>query len=186
MRYVLTSFLALHWAIVFALLAFVCVDGKRGAAAALGLLGAGVHDAGLANLDNAAIAAPLAVAFLILAVLFCWAFVEVFANDANNPYATDNVIKIAFTAAAIVLSLILVGGTAQGISGLFLVVAVDLAALMVSYLAICAERWSALVAAPAGGGEIRAAARAMAQAAAHNSMLVRLSGRPDANTGGGR
>ncbi|TJX18402.1 MAG: hypothetical protein E5W21_35055, partial [Mesorhizobium sp.] len=39
MRHVLTSFLALHWAIVFALLAFICIDGNRGVAAALGVLG---------------------------------------------------------------------------------------------------------------------------------------------------
>ena len=45
MRHVLTSFLALHWAVVFALLALICIDGNRGVAAALGMLGVAVSTA---------------------------------------------------------------------------------------------------------------------------------------------
>src|SRR5918997_699060 len=43
MRHILSSFLALHWAVVFALLAFLCIDGNRGVAAALGVLGVAVQ-----------------------------------------------------------------------------------------------------------------------------------------------
>ena len=59
MRPILTSFLALHWAAVFALLAFICVDGNRGVAGALGALGVAVENTRLADLDNAAVVAPL-------------------------------------------------------------------------------------------------------------------------------
>ncbi|RVD36168.1 hypothetical protein EN742_23265, partial [Mesorhizobium sp. M4A.F.Ca.ET.020.02.1.1] len=132
MRHVLTSFLALHWAIVFALLAFICIDGNRGVAAALGVLGLEVENGRITGLENAAVVAPLSIALLVVAVLFCWAFVETLLNIAANPDATDGVARIAFISASGVLSLVLVGGAAQGIDGLFMVVAVQLTALLAS------------------------------------------------------
>ncbi|MER8438225.1 hypothetical protein NKH36_16190 [Mesorhizobium sp. M1312] len=181
MRHILSSFLALHWAVVFALLAFLCIDGNRGVAAALGVLGVAVQDTRFADLENAVVVAPLAVALLVVAVLFCWAFVETLFSDPRNPDATDGVVRVAFISASGVLSLIVVGGAAQGVNGLFMVVAVQLAALLASYVAMLAEQRSALAAAIPGTGEIRDAAHVMAKAAAHNSALSRISGRPDAN-----
>ncbi|TIL74527.1 MAG: hypothetical protein E5Y89_20815, partial [Mesorhizobium sp.] len=96
MRHVLTSFLALHWTIVFALLAFICIDGNRGVAAALGVLGLEVENGRITGLENAAVVAPLSIALLVVAVLFCWAFVETLLNIAANPDATDGVARIAF------------------------------------------------------------------------------------------
>jgi hypothetical protein len=58
---------------------------------------------------------------------------------------------------------------------------VQLAALLASYVAMLAERRSALAATVPGTGEVRAAAHVMAKAAAHNSALSRISGRPDTN-----
>lgn len=184
MRHVLTSFLALHWAIVFALLAFICIDGNRGVAAALGVLGATIEGTRFIDLDNAIVVAPLATALLVVAVLFFWAFVETLINDATSQ-AVDSVARIAFISASGVLSLIVVGGAAQGINGLFMVVAVQLAALLASYVAMLAERRS--VAAVAQGDiEIRVAAHGMAAAAAHNSLLSLISGRTGPNPRGGR
>lgn len=181
MRHVLSSFLALHWAIVFALLAFLCIDGTRGAGTALTVLGASAENTRFAYFDIASVAAPLATAFLVVAVLFCWAFVEVFVDNEERFEGADGVIRIAFVTAAAVFSLVLVGGVIQGVEGLFLVVAVHLAALLTSYLAILAERWSALaVARTDRKAQIRVAARIMAQGAAHNSMLARISGRTGA------
>jgi hypothetical protein len=186
MRYMLSSFLALHWAVVFVLLAFICIDGNRGVAAALGVLGVAVQNTRFADLENAVVVAPLAVALLVVAMLFCWAFVETLVDDAASPDIADSVVRIAFICACGVLSLIVVGGATQGINGLFMVVAVQLAALLASYVAILAERRSAFAAAVAGPGEIRAAAHVMARAAAHNSLLSRISGRPDTNLRDGR
>jgi hypothetical protein len=183
MRHVLTSFLALHWAVVFALLAFICIDGNRGVAAALGVLGVAVGGTHFADLENAAVVAPLAIALLVVAVLFCWAFVETLLNTTD---ASDGVVRMAFISASGVLSLILIGGAAQGINGLFMVVAVQLAALLASYVAMLAERRSAFAAAVPGDGDIRATAHVMARAAAHNSSLSRISGRSDANPREGR
>jgi len=186
MRHILTSFLALHWAAVFALLAFICIDGNRGVAAALGVLGVVVQDTRFADLENAAVVAPLAVALLVVAVLFCWAFVETLVNVAANPDAADSVVRIAFISASGVLSLILIGGAAQGIKGLFMVVAVQLAALLASYVAMLAERRAAFATAVAADGEIRAAAHVMARGAAHGSLLSRISSRSNTNLEDGR
>ena len=186
MRPILTSFLALHWAAVFALLAFICVDGNRGVAGALGVLGVAVENTRLADLDNAAVVAPLAVALLVVAVLFCWVFVESLVNAAANPDGADSVARTAFVSASAVLSLILVGGAAQGVNGLFLVVAVQLAALLASYVAMHAERRSVLAVAISREAESRATAHAMAKGAAHGSLLSRISGRPDIGHSGHR
>jgi hypothetical protein len=188
MRPILTSFLALHWAVVFALLAFICIDGNLGVAGALGVLGVVVESTRLVELDNAAVVAPLAIALLVVAVLFCWVLVENLVNAASSPEGADSVERTAFVSASAVLSLILVGGAAQGINGLFLVVAVQLAALMVSYLAMVAERRSAFAVAVSRQAESRATAHAMAKGAAHGSLLSRISGRPgtDHMDGSGR
>ncbi|RWM83432.1 MAG: hypothetical protein EOR81_00260 [Mesorhizobium sp.] len=182
MRHILSSFLALHWAVVFALLAFICIDGNRGVAAALGVLGVVLQNTRFVDLENAVVVAPLAVALLVVAVLFCWAFVETLFSDPTNPDATDSVVRVAFISASGVLSLIVVGGAAQGINGLFMAIAVQLAALLASHVAMLAERRSALAATIPGTGEVGAAAHVMAKAAAHNSALSRISGRPDTNS----
>ena len=186
MRPILTSFLALHWAAVFALLAFICVDGNRGVAGALGVLGVAVENTRLADLDNAAVVAPLAVALLVVAVLFCWVFVESLVNAAANPEGADSVARTAFISASAVMSLILIGGAAQGINGLFLVVAVQLAALLASYVAMLAERRSVFAGVVSREAESRATAHAMAKGAAHGSLLSRISGRPDIGHSGHR
>ncbi|ESY53225.1 MULTISPECIES: hypothetical protein [unclassified Mesorhizobium] len=185
MRHILTSFLALHWALVFALLAFICVDGNRGVAGALGVLGVVVENTRLADLDNAAVVAPLAIALLVVAVLFCWVF-ESLVNAAASPDGADSVARTAFISASAVLSLILVGGAARGINGLFLVVAVQLAALLASYVAMLAERRSVFAVMVSREAESRATANAMAKGAAHGSLLSRISGRPDIGPSGPR
>lgn len=184
MRHVLSSFLALHWAIVFALLALICIDGNRGVAAALGVLGASVEGTRFVDLDSFVVVAPLATALLVVAVLFFWAFVETLINDATSADA-DSVARIAFISASGVLSLIVIGGAAQGINGLLMAVAVQLAALLASYVAMLTERRSAVAAAASGEGEIRAVAHSMAEAAAHNSLLSLISGRTGPNPKGG-
>ncbi|UCI05577.1 hypothetical protein [Mesorhizobium sp. B1-1-8] len=185
MRHILTSFLALHWAVVFALLAYICMDGDRGIASALGVLGVSVQNSTLPGLEHAAIVAPLSIALLIVAVLFCWAFVETLLNIAARPEAGDSVVRIAFISASFLLSLILVGGVAQGVNGLFMVVAIQMTALLASYVAVLAERRSA-TAMTLHESELHVAAHRMAIGAAHSSLLSRISGRPEIKPGGRR
>ncbi len=182
MRHLLSSFLALHWAIVFALLAFVCIDRSRGVAAALSVLGGSLH--GQADdIDNVMLVAPLATALLVVAMLFCWTLVETLANGAGT---SGGVARIAFIGACGVLSLMLVGGTVQGVKDLFLIVSVQLAALLASYMAMQTEQRAAEPATVAANRDIRSVARAMARGAAHTSMLSRISGRTDMNGGDSR
>lgn len=185
MRHVLSSVLALHWAVVFALLAYICMDGSRGIATALGVLGLSVKANGLPELENVAVLAPLSIALLTVAVLFCWAFVETLLNAAARPDAGESVARIAFIAASLLLSLILIGGVAQGINGLFMIVAIQMTALLASYVAVLAERRSNFAAMHLPEGDVRAAAR-MAMSAAHSSLLSRISGRPENKPGGRR
>lgn len=184
MRHVLSSFLALHWAVVFALLAYVCMDGSRGVASALGMLGLSAQNGHVADLDRLAVAAPLSIALLIVAVLFCWALVETLLNVATRPYAGDVVMRIALISASLLLSVILVGGVARGINGLFMVAAIQLTALLASYVAVLAERGPALAVAASREGDIRLAASRMAVSAAHSSLLSRISGRHETSPGG--
>lgn len=184
MRHVLTSLLALHWALVFALLAFICIDGSRGVSAALGMLGVNTLSPGLADLENAVVVAPLATALMVVAVLFCWAFLETLISKMSLD-AADSVMRIAFISAFGLLSVILVGGAAQGINGLFMVIAIQMVALLASYVAMLAERRAGSPATVPGKGETRAA-HVMAKGAAHASLLSRISGRPDTNRKDGR
>ncbi|PBB21658.1 hypothetical protein [Mesorhizobium sp. WSM4313] len=185
MRHVLSSVLALHWAVVFALLAYVCMDGSRGIATALGVLGLSVRGNRFPHFENAAVVAPLSIALLIVAVLFCWAFVETLLNAAARPDAGESVARIAFISASFLLSLILIGGVAQGIDGLFMIVAIQMTALLASYIAMLAERRSTFAAMHLPEGDIRVASR-MAMGAAHSSLLSRISGRPENKPGGRR
>ncbi len=177
MRHLMTSFLALHWAVVFALLAFVCIGSSAGMRDILVSIGIGHDGAGAMLFDGVMVTAPLACAFLIVAALFCWALIETILGEGAE--SADSVFKIALVAACCVFLLVLVYGTTQGISGLFLPSSVHLAALSATYLVIEGERAASarIRATTAVAG--RGAVRAMAKGAAHASLLSRISGRTD-------
>ncbi len=105
--------------------------------------------------------------------LFFWAFVAVVVWGVLRPRRSKPFFG-TFISASGVLSMILIGGAAQGINGLFMVVAVQLAALLASYVAMLAERRSAAV---SDDAVFHASAHNMAKAAAHNSLLSLISGR---------
>jgi hypothetical protein len=174
MRYLMTSFLAMHWAVFFALLGYLCVDGGA-AGVALALFGGGdLH--GAIHADVAA--APMAVAFLLVATLFCWVFVEACLGEAD---LSDTVVKLAHVAAAAVFSAFLIGGVLGG--GAPSRAVLYFAAVMASYLTVLGERRTAASTRRARHGEARATVRAMARGAADTSLLGRISGRPDLGRG---
>src|SRR5262249_49856857 len=110
-------------------------------------------------------------------------FVESLLDIATKPDAGGSVVQIAFTAAFILLSLILVGGVAHGINGLFTVIAIQMTALLASYHAVLAEQRST-VAPLVRAGDVRVVARRLAMAARHISLLSRLPGRAEPELGG--
>jgi hypothetical protein len=184
MRHFLSTFLAFHWAVAFALLAAACVSVGEGNAGALGLIGwtaTGLPD-GILGVPT--LAAVLALCFATVSVLFLWALLTTFFGSDRD--SDEQVIKTAFGGACCALTLVLVLGAVEAATGFFPVVAAVLAALLASYVAICAERLSASISDIADEDDIQAAARVMAAGAAHSSMLSRLSGRADLKPDGGR
>jgi hypothetical protein len=177
----LTTLLTFHWAAAFALLSMACVMGGSGAAQALSMLG--LAQTGLLDGGSAA-ATLLSPAAAVCAVLFFWAFVTSVLGDPEAE--GSDVVAIAFASAALLVCLLMICGSVTFVAGLYPAVAVHLAALLASYLAIQAERFAAVRSAAPGENDIRAAARVMALGAAHVSMLSRLSGRADSNFGEGR
>ena len=168
----LTSFVALYWTIVFALLALLCISGSHGVAAALSVLGASTDASQIAGLDSILIAAPLATAFMLVAVLFAWALIEMLVGvtrDANDAHA---LLRMAFAGSGIVLQIVLIAGTAQGIHGVFLATAVQLVALLISYLVMVGEGWSVVRALP---DTPRESARSMARDAGYTTRLARMA-----------
>jgi hypothetical protein len=162
----MSSFLALHWAAFFALLGYLCIDtGSLDAVSTM--LGAnGIHDA--AGADFAA--APAAVAFLVVAALFCWLFVEACFGESG---ISGGVLKIAFVAGGATLSPLLIGGAVHGAAGSPFAAAY-LTALVASYVAVLGECRAAVP----GREEVEATLRVFAREAADMSLLGRISGRP--------
>ena len=152
MQRILITSLSVHWTIVFALAAF---------------------QAGGMQAEAPATAALLAIAHALVAILFLWLGTVAWGR---KPGETDTVARLAFAVAALVLA---AGALVDGLSGQPLplaMTATQLAVLGVTYLVVGAEDASA--GRQAGTEELSGAfARRLALAAAHGSMLTRLSRR---------
>jgi hypothetical protein len=185
MRHYVTSFIAFHWAAAFSLLAMVCaLGGEHGVASTLNMFGLTLTGAETAALKQPLVTGTLSVLFGVVSVLFFWAFVATFFGETGSAGGGEDAVRIAFGSAAGVLSVMLIGGASQSIAGIFPMVAVQMAALLASYLAINAERWSSPFSDLPDDEDLRAAARVMALGAAHSSMLSRFSGRSQSPLGG--
>jgi len=176
MRLLLSSVLAIHWMAVFAMLAIVTtIAPARGSLSALELLG--VHHSGVDFAGSEAFAAVLSLVFATVSALFLWTFL-VAALEAGRSRDADEVARYAFTGGVFALTTLLLVGAVQDADGLFVSIGTLLAALLVSYLAIAAERMTAVAPKEAGG---QSRAQMMALEAAHRASLSRLSGRGKAN-----
>lgn len=183
MRQTLSSFLCLHWAAAFAILAFVCIGGQHGVEPALGLIGIRTNG-GQIGAAGAGLAIPVAVALLLVAVLFCWASVESFVGDKNRPQSTESVVKAAFTGAGLLVSATLVAGSAAGLDGVFVAMAIQMTALAACYLACVGERLgNTRLAGAARSNDSREAARTMAMGAARVYTRPRLAVLPSNHEG---
>lgn len=167
MRHLMSSFLALHWAAFFALLGYLCIEAGNLDAASAVLGATAIHDG--AGSDPAT--APAAVAFLLVAALFCWLFVEACFGESD---LSDGVMKIAFVGGGALLSTLLIGSAVRGAGGPSFAAAY-LAALVASYVAVLGE---CRLAAPRRE-RVKATIGAVAREAADMSLLGRISGRAD-------
>jgi hypothetical protein len=112
-----------------------------------------------------------------VASLFLWTLVTGFLDRRAEGNEADEVAVLAFGGAVAVFTLVFLGCalTAEAI-GLYRSMALEIGALLASYLAICAERRMVVAAAAKPGNPAGAAARTMALHAAHDSLLARLGG----------
>lgn len=178
MRHILTLVIAFHWMAVFALLAIVStLNPEHGILATLSFLGvAPTPDADLSGGGPMA-AGFFSFAFTVAGVLFLWTLATAFFRNAMPSDTADHIGRLAFGAGICAFSLLLLGGALFPVSGLFPVSAIAVAALLASYLAIFAERWSISLLSARLASDFRAPARLMAAGAAHTALLERISGR---------
>jgi hypothetical protein len=178
MRHTLTIIIAFHWMAVFALLATVStLDPENGIFAALSLLGAAPTPDAVVSGGGLLASGFLSFAFAVAGVLFLWTLATALFSD-NSPHGdTERVARIAFGAGVGVFSLLLLCGASPPVPGLFPACAMAIAALLASYLAVFAERWSATIFAAPNDSDLSASVRVMAAGAAHSAMLGHISGR---------
>ena len=179
MRRIVVAIVALHWAIAFALLAGITSRAGDDGITAL-LRGLGFAD-GLAEMPL--LAGPemtfgVALGFAVVAALFFWMLVSALSDDGIYPGDTDEVARVAFGGAVGLLTLMLLASSVAPAPALFSSVALQLGALLISYLVVQTDRQSQT--APAMEDEdMRQAARIMALGAAHSSLLSRIGSSTD-------
>jgi hypothetical protein len=181
MSRILTIFIALHWTVVFAALtALAGMNGGENFAAVLAAIGSAFPVASLPAPASAALCAMLAVGFGIVTALFLWMFVTGLLDRRGQGSEADEVAGLAFGSAIAVLTLLFIGcASMPAASGFYHALAIELAALLASYLAVCAERRMAVIT-RVRPDQLGGAAHAMALRAAHESLVHRLlAGRID-------
>jgi hypothetical protein len=185
MRQLLTPVLALHWMMVFALLAGVLTLGGSGDVDAVFRLMGVVPaiDAPPAVLGGTA---PLffAVGFSLVAALFLWTALDGAFGAEHTAHGNRDVSLLAFAGAVVMLTAVLVYGVALPASGLMRANMASVAALLVSYLAIAVESWFSS-ARPTDDQPRNATVQAMAADAVHALRLSHIAGRIDASRTGG-
>lgn len=186
MRHILTSFLAFHWMVIFALLSAVSAFGHDGGMPELffDIVGGSAAEHGLVSAPWTSVV--FSIGFCVVSVLFLWVFVTASFGAGHASGDVEEVARFAFGAAVGSLTLLLLLRVVEPAAPLLTEVAALVAALLASYLAVFAERWSGLISTLPSRDELKDATKLMAAGAAYDSMLSRLSGRPGGNLGGSR
>ena len=174
MRRILSFFLALHWMIVFAALAALCALDRQGGFSVV------LHAVGLASptglprfMSSQTISTGFASGFGLVAVLFLWTFLTALFEDEQSS-ETDEVARLAFGSAIAMLTTLFLACAFASVQGFYGIVALELAALAGSWLAISAEKRMMERTVPRQDEQVQNAARLMALGAVHNSLLRRL------------
>lgn len=178
MRHILTQLIAFHWTAVFALLAIVSLlDPERGIFAALSFLGAAPTPDAYSTGGGPLMAGFVSFAFTVAGVLFLWTLATAFFGGGQPHGGYETLSRLAFGAGVGAFSMLMLAGALFPVPDLFATSAVAIAALLISYLAVFAERWTMMTTSGPADADIRAATRLMAAGAAHSAMLGQISGR---------
>lgn len=186
MRLGFISILALHWAVVFALLAYGSIAYAGGHALHL------LESLGIERIDPSApdgfvlLSVLLAGNFAFAALLFGWVFVSSLLPHPALEGDHADLSRLAYCAAISSLTIILVASVLRGKAVPYAALAAQLAALAACYVASFAERLHAALTATPAANDVKAAARLMALGAAHGAMLSRITGRELSSPDGAR
>ncbi|HVW57782.1 MAG TPA: hypothetical protein VHC00_19070 [Rhizobiaceae bacterium] len=174
MRRILSLFLALHWMIVFSALSLLCaLDRQGGFSIVLHMVGLATP-AGLPRfMSSQAVSTGFASGFGLVAVLFLWTLLTALFEDEESS-ETDEVARLAFGGAIGMVTILFLACAFASVQGFYAAVALELAALAGSWLAISAEKRMMERTVPRQNEPVQNAARLMALGAVHNSLLRRL------------
>lgn len=166
MARLLTAFLSLHWTMVFAVAASHYFVAQPETAVG-----------GLAALPGLAGSGPLVfcIGNALIAVLFLWLLVSAMLERGPENKETGEVARIVFGGGVLMTTAGLLADTVLPSAQAVMSGAVQLAALMASYLVIHFDRLSAPRATSAGETDSGGVARAMALGAVHDSIVARLA-----------
>lgn len=177
MRNLIASFLALHWSAAFALAAVLCASGGASGIDALIAMFGNVAPQETAGWWSTPLVTGLfATTLAAVALLFFWVFVTAMFGDGEQD--ADDAARVAFAVAILVMTAILVVGTFAGVAGLAGMIALQIAGLGVSYIAVAAELAVRRTRPP-----VASSARLLALGAAIEAPLGRISGREPAKAG---
>lgn len=173
---ILTPFVILHWAVMFSLLAFLCLlAGDDGVTRAFGFMGLSFGDHTAMRMLGASETSILALALAVCGVLFWWALLETLLGAGDVAQRGNQVLDTAFSGAVGTLTIVSFLGAAHGVAGLLPAIAVQLCALLVSYCAVALTGHRVL--ATGADRALVEDVRKRAGEASHAASLVRFSAR---------
>lgn len=171
---ILTLFLMLHWATAFSVLAAMSMLDGSGADA-LAAFGIQLALDDLQGAHRLALQAAVGFGFAICAVLFWWSFATMLLSLRQDTAQSDDVLRTAFSAAAFLMTIVLIAGAAGNAAHLLQVVATHVAALIASYVAVRSEWRDLPLKAKASDEQLRLAARVKVLHASQVATLGRTA-----------
>ena len=174
MRYLITQIFALHWLLLFGLLAAASAGGLLDLAALTGL---SVSYTAAHSTHGMAIAGALTVSFGLTSAMFLWVLLTNWVGVETEQGGEGRLVAtlahgVALATVSAMLLLVVATGQMQVLAPAFLMVAlvgVSFAAMRIEY----GDAWE-----DASSQDLaQAATRVMALGAAHSSLLSKLAGR---------
>lgn len=183
MRHSFSSMVALFWAVLFATVTFgLIIDFQAAEQGTIAVLGATVAFPSEMSTKFAAFA--LAICFALASLLFLWGIVLSFLRNSIEEGEQADVLAMAHSVAVVAITSVLLATIFLPGQPAFGPLVLQIGALAASFLACQAERMLAGHKSEAAVDDLRDTARMMAAGAAHNTMLVRITGRERTIAGG--
>ena len=179
MQRIIAFFVGAYWMAFFSLLALAAMAEATGEVYAIFQALSLPGSSGALDVEAGPfLSTALAIGFSLAAALFLWMLGTALVHRNREVGDTDDVARVAFGVATGMMAVLLAVGVWYPVHGLFASSSMQLAALLVSYIAVYAKQRRGTHAPQEQPDDVTATARFMALGAAHSSMLTRISGRP--------